>query len=160
MGYSAHEAYLESRVLSADPIELVRMLYQGATGAVREARRSLADGDIAARSRSIRKAYEILAELTTALDHARGGEISLRLAALYDYMQRRLIDANLQQQDAPLAEVLRLLSTLAEGWDGVQARAAAQPQPEPEPAAPVPNAWTQQFAPEPEPLRSYQSWSL
>ena len=116
MWNSAQEAYLENRILSADPLELVRLLYQAALAAVREARQALAAGEIAPRSRAISKACEIVIELNGALDHARGGDISRRLAALYDYILKRLLDANLQQSDAPLAEVLTLLSTLAEGW--------------------------------------------
>jgi flagellar protein FliS len=116
MSHSAHDAYLEGRVLSAEPIELVRMLYQGCSDAVREARRKLADGDIAGRSRAITNAYEILAELITSLDRERGGEIAERLGLLYDYMQRRLIEANCRQEDAPLAEVVGLLATLGEAW--------------------------------------------
>src|SRR5262245_24077323 len=119
MWQNAHETYLESRVLSADPVELVGLLYQGATAAVQEARRHLADGDIMARSRSISRASAILAELATSLDHARGGEVSARLAQLYDYIQTRLLDANLHQAEGPLAEVLGLLTTLSEAWAAV-----------------------------------------
>src|SRR5947209_20393980 len=97
MWNNAHNAYLESRILSAGPIELVNLLYQGCTGAVREARHYLASGDIAARSRSITKASEILIELASSLDLERGGEISQGLGQLYHYMLRRLTEANLQQ---------------------------------------------------------------
>jgi flagellar protein FliS len=117
---SGHDAYLENRILTADPIELVNLLYQGGMQAVREARRHLAEGRIAERSREINKACEILIELATSLDHERGGDISQRLALLYDYMQRRLLEANMQQSDAPLAEVLGLLSTLSEAWAGIR----------------------------------------
>ncbi len=134
MWNSAHDAYLESRVLAADPLELVRLLYQTAIAATREARRHLAEGDIAARSKSISKACDILIELDGALDWNRGGEIALRLAALYDYMQRKLIEANFQQSDPPLAEVLGLLSTLSEAWEGI-----AKPE---SPAVPVQNPWS------------------
>ena len=41
MGNNAHDAYLESRILTAEPMELIRLLYQAATGAVRDARRCL-----------------------------------------------------------------------------------------------------------------------
>lgn len=124
MRNNAHDAYLESRILTAEPMELIRLLYQAATGAVRDARRCLEEQDIAGRSRSISKACDILAELMGALDHERGGEISMRLAQLYDYMQRRLIEANFQQSDPPLVEVLGLLSTLSEAWNGVRADSA------------------------------------
>ena len=115
MWNNGHDAYLESRVLTADPIELVNLLYQACTQAVREARLHLAEGRIAERSREINKACQIVIELAVFLDHERGGEISRRLALLYDYMQRRLLEANMQQSDEPLADVLGLLSTLSEG---------------------------------------------
>ena len=149
---NAHDAYLESRILSADPIELVNLLYQACTGAVREARRHLANREILARSRSITKASEILIELTTALDHQRGGEISQRLAQLYDYMLRRLTEANCQQSDAPLAEVLGLLSTLAEAWEGLK--------PTEKPAALAANPWAQAVSQESSTAGFAQGWSF
>ena len=133
MWNSGHDAYLESRVLAADPVELVSLLYQACTQAVREARCYLAAGQIAERSREINKACAIVLELATSLDHARGGEISQRLALLYDYMERRLLQANMQQSDAPLADVLGLLTTLSEAWAGVR-------QPEDKPAADSPKS--------------------
>lgn len=134
MWQNAHNAYLESRIESADPLQLVRLLYQGATSSVKEAVAHLAAGNIAARSRSIAKAHAILGELAASLDHNRGGELSERLALLYDYMQRRLLEANFRQIAQPLQEVLGLLATLGEAWDAIQ------PQADPEPAA---NPWQQ-----------------
>lgn len=145
MWQNAHDTYLESRILSVDPIELIGMLYQAATRAVGDARRHLADGDIAARARSITRASAVVIELATSLDHERGGQISANLARLYDYMLRRLTEANHQQSDGPLGEVLGLLRTLSEGWDGVQAQGVAAPaarreDPLPQPSAPKPAA--------------------
>jgi flagellar secretion chaperone FliS len=130
MYQAAHDTYLESRVLAADPVELIAILYQSCTGAVRDARRHLAEGDIAARSRSIGRAQAILIELATSLD-ARGGEITARLSALYAYMQTRLAEANYRQADAPLGEVLALLVTLSEAWSGVGQQPQAAPREEP-----------------------------
>ena len=116
MSHNAHDAYLENRIESADPIQLVRLLYQGATASVREARSHLAAGEIMARSQAISKAHAILTELFMSLDRERGGELSQRLAQLYDYMQRRLLAANIEQSATPLAEVETLLRTVLEGW--------------------------------------------
>jgi flagellar protein FliS len=129
MWQSAHDAYLESRILSADPVELVRMLYQAAMDAVREARRHLANGEIMERSRAITKAGEIIRELAASLDYERGGEISTTLGRLYEYMQHKLLEANLRQSDPPMAEVLGLLATVAEGWGGLRDQKAEQPSP-------------------------------
>jgi flagellar protein FliS len=134
-------------------MELVRLLYQGCTAAVKDARRYLAAGDIAERSRAITKAWEILTELTGSLDHTRAGELSGRLAQLYDYMQRRLLDANMQQADAPLVEVLGLLSTLSEAWDGVKTEAPAA-------AAAATSPWGQPLPVEPVGVGPSHAWSF
>jgi flagellar secretion chaperone FliS len=125
MFQSAHDAYLENRVLSAEPLELVQMLYQGAIGAVQDARHHLANGKIMERSRAITKACAILTELTAALNREAGGELSKRLGSLYDYMRRKLLEANFRQSDEPLGEVLSLLATLAEGWAEISKRSQA-----------------------------------
>lgn len=129
MARNASEEYLEARVMSATPVELVRILYGAAAQSVREARRHLAEGDIAGRSREISKAVAVLVELQSALDKNRGGDLAGRLNALYDYMQRRLLDANIQQSDTPLEEVLGLLTTMEEAWSAAS--------PEPQATAPV-----------------------
>src|SRR5690348_15948856 len=125
MWQNAHNTYIEERVLSAGPLELVGMLYQSAIGSVRDARRHLAGGDILARSRSISKACEVIGEQAGSLDLGRGGELAVRLAQLYEYMLQRLSEANFRQADEPLSEVLGLLLILVEGWDGIRAEQKA-----------------------------------
>lgn len=150
MPRNAHNTYLESRILSADPVELVCLMYQTAVSEVREARRHLQDKDIRARSKSITKVHNILSELTTVLDHKCDGQIARNLAQLYDYMMRRITEANFKQIDEPLAEVLGLLTTLKEGWDGIRQQT--------KPAAPAGNSWTQ--AATQDVLRTSQAWSF
>jgi flagellar secretion chaperone FliS len=119
-------AYLEDEILNADPVKLVQMLYSGALDATGAARQHLAAGAIRQRSRQIMKAWEILFELRSSLDQQQGGEIGRSLAGLYVYMQGRLMEANTQQADAPLAEVESLLSTLGDAWHGVKAPPAPE----------------------------------
>ena len=111
-----NQAYRQGRILTADPLELVRLLYQGAVDAVTKARTHLAKGEILERSAAVTRAMEIVTELNGSLNHADGGEISRNLERLYAYMLQRLLEANLKQIDKPLAEVLGLLTTLAEAW--------------------------------------------
>jgi flagellar protein FliS len=112
-------AYLESRILSADPVELVAILYEHAILYTAQARECLAKGDIIGRTEKIGRVISILGELDGSLNHSAGGHISSNLARLYQYMRERLLTANLKKQDQPLAEIEKLLTTLAEGWDGV-----------------------------------------
>lgn len=117
MAFDARLAYVEHEILQADPIRLVQLLYRGALEAVGKARVHLGQGNIKERSQQITKAADILNELTLSLDRERGGEIAANLAELYDYLQRRLQDANFRQAEDPLIEAERLLSTLLEAWD-------------------------------------------
>ena len=105
MANTIYNTYLEAEVFGADPVKLIHMLYRGAVEAVGAAHRHLAAKQIRERSRQVNKAWNILQELSRSLDLERGGKIARRLGELYDYMQRRLIEANAQQSDAPLAEV-------------------------------------------------------
>jgi flagellar protein FliS len=111
---------------------------------VANARRYLAEHNIHQRVSAITRAQQIITELQTSLNFEQGGEISTRLAGLYDYIQRRLNDANFQQSDEPLAEVHGLLATVDEAWK--QLADGMAPVSEPVPVAvPVP-------APAPEPV--------
>lgn len=121
------DAYLESRVLAASPIELIRILYERALELIQGARRSLAAGDIAARSKAISGTIAILAELDCSLDHQTETSISANLSGLYQYMTNRLSEANLKQEDAPLAEVESLVKTLGEAWMAIGPNTNADP---------------------------------
>ncbi len=110
--------YYEQMILNAEPVELIRLLYQRAISCVREAREHLAQKRIAERSKAVTCAYAAIEQLIVALRPENAPELCSRLQGLYAYMQQRLLDANMQQADAPLAEVLGLLTTLEEGWSG------------------------------------------
>jgi flagellar protein FliS len=118
---------IETRVLAATPMELIEILFDAAVESVMEARRHLAEGRIAERGRAVTKAVEILNELSRSLDHSAGGELSARLASLYDYIAQRLLDANFRQADDGMAEAESLLRTLLEGWSGAVANQAPPP---------------------------------
>lgn len=108
---------LETQILTAEPIELIQLLYRGALDAIAGARAAVDAGDIQTRSRLISKAMAILNELSTSLDHAREPELCRNLVELYDYMLRKLIEANIHQTGEPLVEVERLLAELLRGWE-------------------------------------------
>ncbi len=120
-------AYLEQEILSADPLRLVCMLYQAAIVELRDARRYLAAGDIRKRCAAISKACDIIGELLSSLDRDSGGHVAEQLGALYEYSLNRLLEANLKKADAPLAEVLALLTTLNEGWQEIAAKPRTAP---------------------------------
>ena len=118
------QAYRETQIKTANQIKLIVLLYDGAIRHL-----SLALEDLPAGhahydrvNAHVVAAQDIVSELMASLDFERGGEIARGLFAIYSYANRRLLDANVRKDPAPLAEVKRLLAELREAWDGISAR--------------------------------------
>lgn len=127
---------LETGVAAASPQQLIVMLYEGAELAVRMAIKHINEGDLAKKSSAITKASSIIIEgLRAALDPQQGGAIAQQLDALYDYMNKRLMLAHLNNQTAPLEEVLGLLRELRGAWQQIGATDRGAPQPSLHPIA-------------------------
>lgn len=116
---------VETGVMGASPHRLIALLYQGARQAIARARMHLQMGNVGPRGESISKAIRIIeAGLQVSLNKDVGGEIAQRLDALYTYMARRLLEANVQRSEDMLIEVDRLLATLEGAWLKIAPEAA------------------------------------
>ncbi|ELI7924532.1 flagellar export chaperone FliS [Yersinia enterocolitica] len=118
---SGSQAYaqvgLESGVMSASPHQLIVMLFDGAQSALVRARILMNQGDIPAKGAALSKAINIINNgLSAGLDMEKGGELAENLSALYDYMSRRLLHANLHNDEQAITEVLALLENIADAW--------------------------------------------
>ncbi|CAO1663696.1 flagellar export chaperone FliS [Salinicola sp. NYA28a] len=108
---------VESAVMSADPHQLIVMLFDGAQAAINSARLHMEDGNRAAKGAAISKAIDIVNNgLAAALDHERGGDIAANLGQLYDYIARLLLQANLRDDIAKLDQAAVLLDDIGSGW--------------------------------------------
>ncbi len=116
---------LESEVSSASPVRLVQMLMEGALTRLAGARVAMERGQIGVKGEQIGKAIDIVEGLRLSLDHEQGGELAANLEGLYDYMVRRLVEANLRNDPAILDEIARLLGEIKRGWDAL----ASSPSP-------------------------------
>lgn len=124
VSHSAAAAYsrvgIETGVVSANPHRLVLMLFEGARVAVAAARLHMQRNEIAAKGEAISKAIAIIDHgLKASLDVAAGGELAQQLYALYEYMARRLLAANLDNDPKGLDEVGRLLAELNDAWEAI-----------------------------------------
>jgi len=111
-----YKAYTDDTVLNSNPLGLVIALYEGAIDSIAIAKSCFENGDIAARGKAVNKTVGILTELMTSLDRKKGGDVSVNLGRLYDYMQRRVLAAHIQKKPEFLVEVEKLLATLLDGW--------------------------------------------
>lgn len=101
----------------ATPHRLVAMLMGGALDRLTQARGHLHRQDMPQKLRGIGSAIAIVEHLRMTLDFAAGGEIAHNLSRLYDYMLRRMMQANAENDGSVLDEVMDLLRTLKSGWD-------------------------------------------
>ncbi|MFC5524794.1 flagellar export chaperone FliS [Rhodanobacter ginsengisoli] len=104
----------------ADPHQLVGMLLDGAIERVVQARGHMVHGNVAAKGSSISRALAIVGELRNSLDHKADRVISQRLDSLYEYVSRRLLFAQLNNDPEALDEVARLLTPIRDGWHGIR----------------------------------------
>jgi flagellar secretion chaperone FliS len=128
-GHAGANAYarvgVQTGVMGASPHRLIVMLYQGARQAIARARMHLQQGNIPERGKAISNAISIIQNgLQQSLNLEVGGEVAARLDTLYTYMERRLLDANVQRDEQMLVEVDRLLATLEEAWLAIAPEAA------------------------------------
>ncbi|MDO4905149.1 MAG: flagellar export chaperone FliS [Lautropia sp.] len=115
-----HSVDLESSVRMTDPHRLVEMLFDGAVTAVMKAGIALQQGDITGKGQATSRAIRIIDEgLKASLDHD-AGEISSNLWALYGYMSRTLLQANLNNDLAQYEEVTTLLQELRDAWRSIR----------------------------------------
>jgi flagellar protein FliS len=121
-GASAYrQVAVETSVPSADPHTLILLLFEGAEAAIHQAKGKMLDKDIPAKGKAISQAIQIVTEgLFASLDVKAGGEIAVRLAALYDYVARRLLWANLKNDTAALDECLQLLGEIHSAWTAIK----------------------------------------
>lgn len=114
-----HKVGVHSNIEAATPHKLIQMLLDGALGKLHLARGLMAQKQIAAKGEQISWALSIIDGLKSALDLEAGGELAANLDALYDYLMRRLVVANLDNDVAVLDEVVRLLNEVRLGWNGI-----------------------------------------
>jgi len=93
---------------------------------VAAARGCMQHGRVGEKGPLISRALAIVDELRSSLDIERGGTIAANLDDLYDYMSRRLVEANATDRLELLDEVTTLLRELRDAWVAVSADA---PQP-------------------------------
>jgi flagellar protein FliS len=101
------------------------MLYRGAVRFVSSAIEAIESRDIQAAHTNLVRTQAIITELNQTLDLERGGDIAANLQAIYEYLNRRLIEANLRKDMSIAREVQGLLRELLSAWEQVARQAAA-----------------------------------
>jgi flagellar protein FliS len=109
----------ESAVNGASPHGLIQMLMKGALDRMAQARAAFESKNIEQKGVLLGKSISIIAGLQASLDSEKGADVAANLDKLYDYMQRRLLEANVKNDMGMVEEVSGLLATIKTSWDAI-----------------------------------------
>ena len=101
---------------AGDRLQLILKMMDGALDRIATARGHMERQEPGPKGEAIGRAVQLIDGLRTCLDHDQGGDISGNLEALYDYMMRRLTEANLTNEAKMLDEVTDLLGDIRSAW--------------------------------------------
>ena len=121
--YSAVNSYasvkVHSGVESASPHRLIQMLFEGALERIAQAKGAIAQKQFERKGELINKAAAIVGGLQGSLNDNEGGALAANLDSLYDYIIRRLTQANYENSLDQLDECARLLGEIKSAWDAI-----------------------------------------
>jgi flagellar secretion chaperone FliS len=115
--YRSVDAYAATS--SGDRVELILRMMSAAVDRLTTARGYMLRRETAAKGQEIGRAIGIIDGLRTALNTADGGSIAENLESLYDYMMRRLLEANVNDDERRVDEVIELLQEIRSGWAAI-----------------------------------------
>jgi flagellar secretion chaperone FliS len=113
---SPYTAYKNTSVQTADQRTLILMLYDGLIRFLQKSIVKIEAREIEAAHNYLVRSREIVAELLATLRPEKAGQIGTNLNRLYVYAFNRIVEANLRKDPEIVREVIKLVSTLREGW--------------------------------------------
>ncbi len=122
--------YREANVLTANPLKLVIMCYDGAINSLKIAKDAYLKKDYELKAKALQKALDIIHELDASLDMEKGGDISKNLRGLYLFMHQALVEADLKRDLKVFDRIIGLLEELLSAWAAIGTNGEAKAPPE------------------------------
>lgn len=121
--YGSYQAVnLDAQTSRASPVELVLLLTDGLLDELARARGHIVGKRYEQKAASIDKCVDIINGMASSLDFEHGGEVVANLARLYEFCAVHLQGAGIKLDPNMVDEVVRIISSIRQGWAGVQAR--------------------------------------
>lgn len=121
--YAGYKCYqdvsVKSEALTASPHRLIQMLMEGCLQRIGLAKVHIQNANVAEKIKNITKAIDIVIALRCNLADKENNPVSQQLDALYDFIERHLVIANLKNSTEMLDEAFNVLATVKSGWDAI-----------------------------------------
>nr|WP_294492599.1 flagellar export chaperone FliS [uncultured Anaerosporobacter sp.] len=114
MAFNYAAAYQNNKIKTANKAELTLMLYDGAIKFCNKAKVAMEEGNIQETNSNIIKAENVIVELRTSLN--KKYPVSEDFERVYDYVYRRLIEANIHKDKDVLEDAIRIIREMRETW--------------------------------------------
>jgi flagellar secretion chaperone FliS len=108
--------YQRMEMMTADPKRLIILCYDQAIGALKLAIEYYKMDNFEAKAKEIGKVQDIIGALRTALDFKNGGEVAVNLDALYSFMTRHIMEADLKKDIVSLDSIVNMLEEIESAW--------------------------------------------
>lgn len=114
---SGYDTYQRNKILTASPAELTLMLYEGAIKFLNMAIMGIEKGDIEKAHVNIMKTQRIVEEFRATLNFKY--PVAKEFDNVYEYVLRRLVEANIKKDTEILEECLAHMRTMRDTWKEV-----------------------------------------
>jgi flagellar biosynthetic protein FliS len=111
------DVYRRQAIMTASPVELIIMLYDGCRKAILLGQRAIEKNNPSEAHKQLTKAQDIIGELVSSLDMRY--EVAEQLLDLYEFLLIELADANMSKSAAKLPDLLEMIETLRGTWQEV-----------------------------------------
>jgi flagellar secretion chaperone FliS len=109
-------AYRNTEVVTADPGKLVLMCYEGAIFQLKIAKTKFQEKKFEDKGKALIKALDFIQELASSLDFEKGDLIARNLDSIYNYVTRRIHQADVTKDLGGIDEAIGLLAELLSAW--------------------------------------------
>lgn len=109
--------YQRNAIQTASPAKLTLMLFDGAIKFSNIALEGIEEGDIEKAHNNIIKVQKIIVEFRATLDFKY--PVAQEFDKVYDYIYRRLVEANMKKDKEIMEEALRHIRTMRDTWKEV-----------------------------------------
>ena len=126
MAYQPSTEYLKTQVMTASPEMLQLMLWDGAIRFSEQGKEAILRKDIEGSYKTLVRAQKIIMEMSNSLRHEVNPDLCDKLTALYNFIYRRLVDANVQKDPALVDDALKVMRHQRETWVMLMEKLAAE----------------------------------
>jgi flagellar secretion chaperone FliS len=120
--------YQQTAATTADGGDLLILTYEALLRWLSRAQEAIDAGNLVDAHQALMYSQDLILNLSTSLDFERGRDIATNLQALYQFLSREIVQANVDKDSARIGSVRELIAPLLDAWRAAVPMARKQGQ--------------------------------